>query len=87
MGLECLVGAILADRLHRAPFHGLAALGEIFGILGLLEDEGVSLVFGTGEIVGSRLAAEVTIDALAVHVELTGHIFHIFIFAVSHTGI
>jgi hypothetical protein len=76
--------AIIADGLHRAAFHRFPALGELFGVFRLLEYVRVAFVFRAGEIVRRCLAAQVTIDALAVHVELAGHVFHIFVFAVSH---
>ena len=50
-------------------------------VMELLWEEGE---LRAGEIVRRRLAAQIAIDALAVHVELAGHIFHIFVFAVSH---
>ena len=53
-------------------------------VFGLFEDVGVALVFGTGEIVRCGFAAEVAVDALAVHIEFASNVFGVFVFAVSH---
>jgi hypothetical protein len=76
--------AVLADGFYRASFHGLTGLGDVLGGDRLFKNVRIALVLSAGEIVRRGLAAQVTVDALAVHVELASDVFHIFIFAVCH---
>ena len=60
---------VVADGLDRALVDGVAA-GLLFVIVrGLLRDESVTFVLIALEIVRSRLAAQVTIDTVAIDVE------------------
>ncbi len=79
-----LLHAILTDGLDRAAFHGFAALGEFIVIDRLLINVRISLVLGAGKVIRRSLAAEIAVNALAVHIELACHVFDIFVFAVSH---
>jgi hypothetical protein len=50
----------------------------------LLEDERISTVLVPFEIVRRGFAAQVTVNALVVHVVFTGDVFGVFICGVSH---
>ena len=60
---------VVSDGFDRAAFHGLDALGLLLGIFRLLVNVRVAPVVAAGEIGGSRLAAEVAIDALVIDIE------------------
>jgi hypothetical protein len=75
-----VLGPVVADGLDRAAFHGLLALGLLLGAFGLLVNVGITTVVAAGEIGRSRLATEVTVDALVIDVKLTGDVFRVFVF-------
>ena len=50
----------------------------------LLINIGITFVLLTAEIVGGRLAAEVTVDALAIYIESAFNIFWVDIFFICH---
>ena len=75
---------VVTDRLDGATFHGFLAGSLFFGTLRLFVHVGVSAVFEAGEIVRRGFAAQVTVDAIVVDVELTGHVLGISICEVSH---
>lgn len=77
--------AVVADGLNRAALHRLRAEGDFLVGGGLLADEGNTLVIVTGKEVLSRLAAKVAVDAVAVHVELAGHVLLILLVNISHS--
>ena len=51
---------------------------------GLLKDVGITAVVLAHEIGRGSLTAQIAVDALVVHVEFSGHAFHIFIRNVGH---
>ena len=77
---------VVTDRLDRAAVHGLLAKGQLFRGLRLLEDVGVTSILVAREVCGSRLSAEVAVNALVVTVEDTSHILGIFVGYISHIG-
>src|SRR6476660_7198871 len=85
--VERSVVAVISNRLDRATFHGLDALGDLVLVLGLLVDERVALVIRAGEILRGSLAAKVTVDALAIDVEFPCDVFGVLVFAISHESI
>jgi len=83
-GGRALLVTIVTDGLDRAAFHRLAALGKFLVGIRLFEDIRVAFVFSAIEVVRCGFAAEVAVDALAIHIEFARYVFRIFVFAVSH---
>jgi hypothetical protein len=81
------LGAVVADGFHGAAFLGFVAALFLVGRGRLLVNEGVTAVFVALEIVRGRLAAQVTVNALVVHVEFAGDVFGVFVSSVSHNFI
>jgi hypothetical protein len=79
--------AVFTDRLNGATLHRLAALGNLIVVLGLLENKGISLVIRTGEIVRRSFAAQVAINALAIHVKFSGDVLGVSVFAIGHESV
>jgi hypothetical protein len=61
-------------------------LGDFLVVLGLFVHVGISLVFGTGEIVGGGFAAQVAVNALAVHIKFPRNVGTILVVFVCHNG-
>jgi len=76
--------AVVADGLDRAAFHGFLAARLLFGGRGLLFDVGIAAVVIAGEIVRRRLASQVAVNALVVHVKLAGGVFSVAVCNISH---
>jgi hypothetical protein len=76
--------AVVTDGLDRAFLHGILASLLLFLVLGLLGDVGVTLVLVALEVVGSGLAAQVTVDAVGIHVPGTVDVVFHFIGIISH---
>ena len=76
--------AVVPNRFDGAAFHGFLALRFFVGRGRLFEDERISAIIITREIARSRLAAQVTINALIVNVESSRNTFRIFICDISH---
>lgn len=83
MGSEVLL-AVVADSLDGATLHGLGAGGNLLIRRRLLADEGNTLVIIAGEEVGGGFAAEITVDAGAVDIELARYILFGFIVDIGH---
>lgn len=66
--------AVVADRLDRATFHSLGALGDLLVSGGLLGNVGVTTFIASREKRGSRFTTEITIDALLIDVKFTGDV-------------
>ena len=81
------LSAIVANGFDGTAFLGLFAARFLVGRGGLLIDEGVAAVFVALEIVRGRLAAQVAVNALVVHVEFAGDVFGVFVCSVSHNVI
>ena len=79
------LGAVVADGLDGAAFLGLVAALFLVGRGRLFIDEGIAAVLVAPEIVRSRLAAQVAVNALVVHVEFAGDILGVFVCSVSHS--
>ena len=79
------LAAIITDRFYRTPFHGLDTLLHLFIILWLFMHIGITLVVFTREIIRSSFSAQVTVNALAVYIELAFCVFGIDVFDVSHS--
>lgn len=69
------MGSIVADGLDRAFFQGRQAGGLLGGVLGLVMDVTVALGVVAPEVLGSRFATEVAVDAGGINIELPGDIF------------
>ncbi len=74
---ECWLLSVFADGLDRATFHRFATEVGFLVVLGLFEDERMTVVIVALEVRRSGLAAEVTIDALVVHVETALHVLFV----------
>jgi hypothetical protein len=79
-----LVVAVVTDRFHGAAFHGFHAARGFFFILGLFEEVGITAVIVAGEIVRSRFAAEIAVDALIVHVKFALNVIFVAVVVFSH---
>src|SRR4051812_21478313 len=78
------LGAVIPDRLDGAAFLGLSAPGFLFLIFRLLINERIAAVIVAFEIIRSRFAAEIAINALIVHVIFSSGVFGVFICRVCH---
>src|SRR5258708_39262945 len=78
------LAAVVADGFDGAAFLGFFAAGFFVRILRLLVNERITAVVVAFEIVGRGFAAQITVDALVVHVVLSAGIFGIFICYISH---
>jgi len=76
--------AVVADGLNRAAFLGFLAARFLVRRGGLLVNIGVAAVLVALEIVRRRLAAQVAVNALVVHVVFSGGVFGVFVCCVSH---
>lgn len=79
-----LLVAIIADSLHRAALHGLRAQSHLIISRGLLLHIGNALVIISGEKVRSGFAAKITVDAVAVYIELARNILFSFFIDIGH---
>lgn len=69
------MGSIVADGLHRAFFHGREAGGLLGGVSGLAMDVTVALGIIALEVLGSRFATEVAVDARGINIKLPDNVF------------
>ncbi len=76
--------AIVADGLNRAALHGLFALLFFLFVFGLFAHVGVAAVLVAGKVLGSRFAAEITVNALVIDVKLACDVLRIFVCDISH---
>ena len=76
--------AIVTDSLYRAAFKSLIAESYLIIGGGLLVDVGETLVVITSKEIGSSLAAQVAVDAVAVDIELAGNILFSFFVDIGH---
>ena len=79
-----MLSPVRAYRFDRAAFHRF--LAEIFLVRGfwLLENKRMTPIVVSREIRGSRLTAEIAIDALIVNVEFPFYVLWIFVYCVCH---
>ena len=82
--LRVSLRAVAADGFDRAAFHGFLAELLLVRALRLLVEETVAAVVVALEIGGRGFAAEVSVDALIVHVEFATHVFGILVRLVGH---
>lgn len=75
---------VVTDGFDGAAFFSFLAARFLLRRLGLFVDVGIAAVFVAFEIIRSRFAAQVAINALVVYVILTSGIFGIFICDVCH---
>lgn len=76
--------AVVADGVDWASVLRLHALLNLFSSGGLFEDIGITCVVLAGEEVLRRLATEVAVDALGIHVELSRNVLGAFIVLIGH---
>ncbi len=76
--------AVAADGLDRAAFLGLLAQAFLVIIFGLLEEIAVAAIVVAFEIRGRRLAAQIAVDALIVHVVFPRDVFFVLVGDVGH---
>ena len=76
--------AVITDGLHRATLKSLIAEFYLGISLGLLVHVGETLVVIAGKEIRSGFAAKVAVDAVAVDIELAGHILFIFFVDIGH---
>ena len=74
----------VADGFNRATFHCLFALSFFVRRGGLLVNEGVPTVVIPREVVGSRFAAQIAIDALVIDEKLSCDVVGLLVSDVSH---
>jgi len=79
--------AVVADGFDRAAFEGFHALLDPFFGSRLFVDEGITAVLIAGKVVGRGFAAQITINALLVHVKLTRNVLGPFVCDVCHDPI
>lgn len=79
-----LLLAVITDGLHRATLKSLIAEFNLSISLGLLVHVGEALVIIAGEEIGSGFTAKVAVDAVAVDIELAGHILFCFFVDIGH---
>ena len=77
--------AIITNGLDGAALHSLGAGGNLLVCHRLLFDKGQAFVVIAGEEVGSRFAAEITVDAVAINVELARNILFCFFVDIGHS--
>src|SRR4051812_29185817 len=78
--------AITANGFHRAPCHSFVAELRFVVVLRLFENVAVAAVIRACEVRGRCLTAQVTVDALVVHVEFAGYVLRILVCSVCHEG-
>lgn len=78
--------AVITDGLDRAALHRFDAQLRFLIVGRLLANVGDTLIVIAGEEVRSGLTAKVAIDAVAVDVELAGHILFIFFVNIGHNS-
>ena len=83
VGSALFAGAVFADGLDRAAFHGLLAEVPFLFVFRLLVDVGIPFVLFTPEILGRGLPAEVAVDALGIDIELAGNVLRGLVFAIG----
>jgi hypothetical protein len=76
--------SIVADGFDGAFFQGREAGGLLGGVLRLVMDVTVAPGVVAPEVLGSRLATEVAVDAGGINIELPGDIFRQFLGEVGH---
>ena len=76
--------AIITDGFDRATFLGFFALSFLLGRAGLLIDKRISAVVVALEIIGSRFATKVAVDALVIDVKLARDVFSVSVCDISH---
>ena len=69
--------AVFADGFHWAAFHGFATEVCLLIAFRLFEKKRMTVVIVAFEVCRSGLAAEIAIDALVVHIELTLHVLFV----------
>lgn len=82
--LPAALFAVVADSLHGAAFHGFHTDFYLSVCLGLLANIGNTLIIVAGEEVGSGITAKVTVDAVAIYIELAGNILFSFFVDIGH---
>jgi len=83
-GLEKSIRAVTTNCLNRAASQSFFAKLHFFIILRLLKQEGMATVVVALEVGRSGLTAEITVDALIVHIVSTVHVLGVFVCCVSH---
>jgi hypothetical protein len=78
------LGGVIADSLHRAALFGFLAAGFFLRACGLLKNVAIAAVLVALEIIRSRLAAQITVNALVVYIILSRHVLGIFVCYISH---
>lgn len=76
--------AVGADGLHGASSHRFVGEALFLFVFRLLENIAVTAIVITSEIGGRSFAAQVTVDALIIHVEFTGGVLGILVGDVCH---
>ena len=76
--------AIFANRFDRTAGQGFLAGGEFGFCFGLLIDIGIGVLEIPGEVFGRRVAADITVDAGRVDVEVAVSVLSNFVFGVRH---
>src|SRR4051812_49783207 len=85
--METLFGlrtAVTANGFDGTAFHGFLALGLFFWSGGLFKDVGIAAIIIASEVIRSRLAAEIAIDALVIDVVLSASVLGVAICNISH---
>ena len=84
MGEGELVRTVIADGFHRAAFHSFLTQGFFLFILRLFVEIGIAAIIVPSEVLRSRLATQVTINALSVAVVFAWCVVFVFIFFSRH---
>jgi phage-related holin len=76
--------SVVSDGFYWATLHGLLAEGFFFGRFRLFVNVAVTAIIIAFEVGWCRLAAQVAIDALIVHIELARYVVAVFVCYVCH---
>src|SRR5258708_6430400 len=77
---------VIPDSLHRTAFHGLLALGFLFGAFGLFFHIRVAPVIIPCKILRRGFTTQVSTDALIVDLFLPSHVFRVSVRNISHNS-
>jgi hypothetical protein len=79
--------SVVPDRFNRTPFHGFFAETFFVGRLRLLVNVRVAAIIVPFKVCGSRLAAQITVDALIIDVKFARYVLWVFVRCVGHVSL
>ena len=76
--------SVITNRLYRAAFFGFFAASFLLGRFGLFVNKRIAAIVVPFEVIGGSFAAEITVNALVVHVIFAGNALGVFICYIGH---